>query len=378
MATITFDDVSKRYDGGTLAVDRLELTVEEGEFLILVGPSGCGKTTALRMIAGLEEVTSGAIRIGERDVTRLPPVDRDVAMVFQNYALYPHMTVEENILFPLRQKRVGKREGRERVREVARLLAIEELLGRKPRALSGGQRQRVAIGRALVRRPHAFLLDEPLSNLDAKLRVQMRAELLSLHRQVGVTTVYVTHDQTEAMTLGDRVVVMNDGVVQQIATPQELYRRPANTFVAGFVGSPAMNFLRGRLEDGRLLLGAAELPLADEQRARLQGRGGNVVVGVRPEGFEVGGAAGLGFTARVAFVESLGPESLVHFRTDELAPAATSVPRGGEDGEASAVGDLLVARFGGEARIGRDDLLDLSIVGPRVAIFDGETGRAIA
>ena len=220
----------------------MTLDVREGEFLIFVGPSGCGKTTALRMVAGLEEVTSGSIEIGGRVVNDLPPTARDVAMVFQNYALYPHMSVAQNIGFPLRQQKIKKDDAKARVADVARLLALDELLERRPRELSGGQRQRVAIGRALVRRPQVFLMDEPLSNLDAKLRVQMRAELISLHKRIGITTIYVTHDQTEAMTLGDRVVVMNRGVVQQVETPERLYRHPTNTFVAGFIGSPAMNF----------------------------------------------------------------------------------------------------------------------------------------
>ncbi|HEV8459604.1 MAG TPA: sn-glycerol-3-phosphate ABC transporter ATP-binding protein UgpC [Gaiellaceae bacterium] len=364
MATIAFENVSKQFEDGTVAVDGLELMVEEGEFLILVGPSGCGKTTALRMVAGLEDVTEGAIRIAGRDVTHLPPVDRDIAMVFQNYALYPHMSVEDNILFPLRQKGVKKAEARERAHEVARLLSIEELLHRKPRALSGGQRQRVAIGRALVRRPVAFLMDEPLSNLDAKLRVQMRAELLTLHRQVGITTVYVTHDQTEAMTLGDRVVVMNKGVVQQVATPDELYRRPANTFVAGFIGSPSMNFIRGAVDDGALVIGSRSFPLSPGQRDRLGGRGGELIVGVRPESFVAANGHG-GFAGRVQFVESLGPESLVHFTADELEPV---------DDEPA----LLIARFGADAAYAADAPTELSIDVERVSLFDPDDGRAIA
>ena len=251
MAGVAFHEVTKRFGSDVVAVDSLTLEVEDGEFVILVGPSGCGKTTALRMTAGLEEVTSGEISIGGKLVNDRPPTDRDIAMVFQNYALYPHMTVFDNLAFPLRQKRVKKKEIDSRVRDAARLLAIEPLLGRRPRELSGGQRQRVAIGRALVRRPQAFLMDEPLSNLDAKLRVQMRAELLSLHRRLGITTIYVTHDQTEAMTLGDRVVVLDRGVVQQVDTPERLYRRPRNTFVASFIGSPSMNFVEATLDDGR-------------------------------------------------------------------------------------------------------------------------------
>jgi len=343
--------------------------VNEGEFLILVGPSGCGKTTALRMVAGLEETSGGEIYIGDREVTHLPPVERDVAMVFQNYALYPHMTVEDNILFPLRQKGVKKAAAREQAREVAKLLAIEELMHRKPRALSGGQRQRVAIGRALVRRPRAFLMDEPLSNLDAKLRVQMRAELLSLHKQVGITTIYVTHDQTEAMTLGDRVVVMNRGVVQQIAPPQELYRSPTNTFVAGFIGSPAMNFLRGRIEAGALMIGDRTISAAGT------GHSGEVIVGVRPEDFVT--ANGDGFEADVAFVENLGPESLVHFRSHGLEPFDVSAQGSDERGDGAARA-LLVARFDAETALGLGGRSRLKLQLSRFSLFDAQDGSAIA
>jgi multiple sugar transport system ATP-binding protein len=262
MATIAFEHVTKRFEDGTVAVDDLSLSVGEGEFLILVGPSGCGKTTALRMIAGLEQVSDGQIRIGDKVVNDVPPGGRDIAMVFQNYALYPHMTIRQNISFPLKQAHLPKQEIDDRVSSAARLLGIEELLERKPKELSGGQRQRVAMGRAIVRRPQAFLMDEPLSNLDAKLRVQMRAELIDLHRRLGVTTIYVTHDQTEAMTLGDRVVVLDKGVVQQVDPPEKLYREPVNTFVASFIGSPAMNFFDARLDAGVLRLGpwAIDLP----------------------------------------------------------------------------------------------------------------------
>src|SRR2546425_8090649 len=320
MARVEFLEVTKRFAATMIAVDKLDLAVNEGEFLVLVGPSGCGKTTVLRMLAGLEEVTSGEIRIGERVVNDLPPTDRDVAMVFQNYALYPHMSVYDNLAFPLRQKKVKKNQARHRITEVARLLGIDELLERKPRELSGGQRQRVAIGRALVREPQAFLMDEPLSNLDAKLRVQMRAELISLHQRLGITTIYVTHDQTEAMTLGDRVLVLQAGVAQQLATPERVYRDPANIFVAGFIGSPPMNFLEGRLEQGTLELGPACLPLPDGVRRRLERTAGRVIVGLRPEDFLLSrdGTAARAIAAEVQISEQLGPETHAHFRAQGL------------------------------------------------------------
>jgi multiple sugar transport system ATP-binding protein len=322
MAEIVFDHVTKRFPDGTVAVDDVELTVADGEFMIFVGPSGCGKTTALRMVAGLEEITEGVIRIGDRIVNDLEPPDRDVAMVFQNYALYPHMTVEDNIGFPLLMQRMKKAEKRARVHEVADLLGIAQLLGRKPRELSGGQRQRVAMGRAIIRHPQVFLMDEPLSNLDAKLRVLMRAELVKLHRRLGVTTIYVTHDQTEAMTLGQRVVVLDRGVVQQVDTPQGLYRRPANTFVASFIGSPPMNFVRGRLVRGAVELGRYRIELPDSLSESLAGREGDVLVGLRPESFEdarLDGAAAPGLLpAEIEVTEQLGPETYAYFRVDGL------------------------------------------------------------
>ncbi|MCW2977855.1 MAG: transporter related protein, partial [Actinomycetia bacterium] len=313
MATIAFEHVTKRFPDGTVAVDDLNLSVGEGEFLILVGPSGCGKTTALRMIAGLEEVSEGEVRIGANVVNDVPPARRDVAMVFQNYALYPHMTIAQNISFPLRQQHLPKAEIEQRVGDAARLLGIEDLLARKPKELSGGQRQRVAMGRALVRRPQAFLMDEPLSNLDAKLRVQMRTELIDLHRRLGVTTVYVTHDQTEAMTLGDRVVVLDKGVVQQVDPPEQLYRHPANTFVASFIGTPAMNFLEGQLGDGIVQVGPFQVELPDALRRSVAGRSGDVLVGLRPEDFALA-SNGAGLAAEIQITEQLGPEMLAHFR----------------------------------------------------------------
>ena len=376
MSTIEFKQVTKSFEDGTTAVDDMSLQVRDGEFLILVGPSGCGKTTALRMVAGLEEVTSGEILIGDRVVNDLPPVQRDVAMVFQNYALYPHMTVEQNISFPLRQKGVKKAETKERVRDAARLLSIEELLDRKPRALSGGQRQRVAIGRALVRRPLAFLMDEPLSNLDAKLRVQMRAELISLHKRLGVTTIFVTHDQTEAMTLGDRVVVMNKGVVQQVDTPAQLYNHPANTFVAGFIGSPAMNFLSGRIDGGAVLVGSHRVELPETTRSLVSGRTGDVVVGVRPEDFVT--ANGDGIAAEVAFTESLGPETLVHFRSDALEVVERlEQVEAGEEEQTSGSPELLVARFGPTTTVAADEQVSLKITAERMLLFDPASGSAL-
>ena len=376
MATIQFNEVTKQFDDGTVAVDNLTLDVEDGEFLILVGPSGCGKTTALRMVAGLEEITSGEIRIGGRVVNDLPPVERDIAMVFQNYALYPHMTVEENLAFPLKQQGVKKAEAKQRVQDAARLLSIEELLHRKPRALSGGQRQRVAIGRALVRRPIAFLMDEPLSNLDAKLRVQMRAELIALHKRLGVTTIFVTHDQTEAMTLGDRVVVMNKGVVQQVNTPAHLYNHPSNTFVAGFIGSPSMNFLRGQLDQEGLLLGSHRIELPESARTAVSGRTGEVVVGVRPEDFI--SANGDGIPAEVEFTESLGPETLVHFRSTAFHTVERQEQvEAGEEERRGAATDLLVARFGPTTQVSADDRVSLAITPERILLFDPDTGSAL-
>ncbi|NUP34360.1 MAG: ATP-binding cassette domain-containing protein, partial [Streptomycetaceae bacterium] len=295
MADVVLDGVGKVYPDGTRAVEGLDLSVAHGEFLVLVGPSGCGKTTALRMVAGLEDISEGTVRIGERVVNRVPSRDRDVAMVFQSYALYPHLNVRDNIGFGLKLRKLPKPEIDKRVREAARTLGLEEHLGRKPRQLSGGQRQRVAMGRAIVREPQAFLMDEPLSNLDAKLRVQMRAQIARLTRELGVTTLYVTHDQVEAMTLGDRVAVMRKGVLQQVAPPQELYDRPVNLFVAGFIGSPAMNVVTGELEEEsgelRVRLGSQRLTVPAQvlvDRPALRGYAGRrIIVGIRPEDLDV-------------------------------------------------------------------------------------------
>jgi ABC-type sugar transport system ATPase subunit len=316
MASVNYEHVTKRFDG-TVAVNDFHVVVQDGEFIVLVGPSGCGKTTCLRMLAGLERVTEGRILIGPRVVNNLPPQRRDVAMVFQSYALYPHMTVYANLAFGLRNLNVPKREIDERVRRAAEILDMTPLLNRKPKQLSGGQRQRVALGRAIVREPAAFLMDEPLSNLDAKLRVATRAEILKLQRRLGTTTVYVTHDQVEAMTMGDRIAVMNEGVLQQVGTPEELYERPTNVFVAGFIGSPAMNLVPA---------------------PAVNGGGEGVVIGFRPEHVHVGEAAdrdGLRFDGRVEVVEYLGNEKLVHImRRDTpllaMVPVEQPVGEGGE------------------------------------------------
>src|SRR5712691_6918744 len=294
MAQVTLENVVKVYPDGTEAVKELSLEIADGELMVFVGPSGCGKTTALRMVAGLEEITSGTIRIGERVVNRLPPRERDVAMVFQNYALYPHKTVYENLAFPLKLRGLSKGEIDQRVQRIARLLELEEQLKRRPRQLSGGQRQRVAMGRAIVREPQAFLMDEPLSNLDAMLRTQMRAEISLLHRELAVTTIYVTHDQVEAMTLGERVAVMRKGTLQQVESPQELYDLPTNLFVAGFIGSPSMNFVQGTIEEGdgglSVVFGNERIALDDRERAEHPSLGERigekVIVGVRPEHLE--------------------------------------------------------------------------------------------
>jgi multiple sugar transport system ATP-binding protein len=308
VATVTFTKASRSYPGSTHpAVDALDLQITDGEFLVLVGPSGCGKSTTLRMLAGLEPVDTGYVHIGDTDVTMLPPRERDIAMVFQSYALYPHMTVAENIGFHLKIKRLPKAEIDQRVREAARLLDLDDYLNRKPAKLSGGQRQRVAMGRAIVREPQVFLMDEPLSNLDAKLRVQTRTQIAALQRRLGVTTVYVTHDQVEAMTMGDRVAVLKDGVLQQCATPRELFTRPANTFVAGFIGSPAMNMLQCTASADGLTYGTMTLPLSPSQRNGLTSD--QVTIGVRPESLRIGDE---GLEATILAVEELGSDSFVY------------------------------------------------------------------
>ncbi|MCQ1950609.1 MULTISPECIES: ABC transporter ATP-binding protein [Arthrobacter] len=310
MATVTFDQATRVYPGTERpAVDNLSLEIADGEFLVLVGPSGCGKSTSLRMLAGLEDVNSGRILIGDRDVTDVPPKDRDIAMVFQNYALYPHMSVADNMGFALKIAGISKEERMERVREAAKLLDLEDYLDRKPKALSGGQRQRVAMGRAIVRNPQVFLMDEPLSNLDAKLRVQTRTQIASLTRRLGVTTVYVTHDQVEAMTMGDRVAVLKDGVLQQVDTPRNLYDHPRNVFVAGFIGSPAMNLLELPVVDGGVAFGGAVYPV--ESSVLGAAAGNTVTLGVRPEDMETV-PEGEGLRVEVDVVEELGADAYVY------------------------------------------------------------------
>jgi multiple sugar transport system ATP-binding protein len=397
MAGITFDDVTKTYDDGYRAVSDLNLDVKDGEFVVLVGPSGCGKTTALRMIAGLEEISGGQIRIGDRVVNNLPPGARDIAMVFQNYALYPHMTVAENIGFALRMRKVPKAEARRRIEETARIIGLVDHLDRKPGQLSGGQRQRVAMGRAIVREPQVFLMDEPLSNLDAKLRVQMRAEISRIQRQLAVTTVYVTHDQVEAMTMGDRVAVMRRGLLQQFDEPQHLYERPANLFVASFIGSPAMNVLEGSLErEGDALVcrvGTTALALAPEMLnarpglARYAGR--EVAVGIRPEALDEpgrrDGVDGGRLRGRVQAVEALGPEQLAHVEIEARPVLVEDVLEGLVDAEhadelAEIIADgraTVVARLDASARVRADDEIELAVDLRRLHFFDLESGEAI-
>ena len=399
MAQIAFESVSKVFNDGTQAVDALDLTIEDGELMVMVGPSGCGKTTALRMLAGLEEITDGTILIGDRVVNDLSPKERDVAMVFQNYALYPHMTVEANLAFGLKLRKLPKREIAERVRRAAAILEIDDYLARKPRALSGGQRQRVAMGRAIVREPQAFLMDEPLSNLDAKLRVQMRAEIHQLQRRLGVTTIYVTHDQIEAMTLGDRVAVMLDGRLQQVDTPQALYERPVNEFVAGFIGSPSINMIEAELarSDGGLQVsfGNHRLAVDDELARRHPGleryAGRSVVLGIRPEDFE---DAALGsnappdrrLTTVCSLTEPLGPEVLVYFPVSAPGGAAgdggANNPHADSNAGMLGVGttgetSTLVARVSPRTRISEGSRIELAVDTSRLYFFDPETRTAV-
>jgi multiple sugar transport system ATP-binding protein len=379
VAGIVLEGVSKVFTGGVVAVDDVSLEIQGGEFLVLVGPSGCGKSTLLRMIAGLEDVTDGTISIGGRDVTDLPPRSRDIAMVFQSYALYPHMTVRENLGYGLRVRKTPKAESGRRVEQVAELLGLAELLDRRPAALSGGQRQRVAMGRAIVREPEAFLMDEPLSNLDAKLRVSMRAQLASLHARLETTTVYVTHDQVEAMTLGQRVAVMRDGRVQQVDTPQALYTRPQNLFVAAFIGSPAMNLVEADIGDGFVKFAGLRIPTAPSAE---RPAGGRAIVGIRPEAFQDAAFADPSLPqidVVVDVVEELGPETHVIFPVAAAPVDVTGVRADDEADEALLAGGgaVFTARVDPltTARPGAD--LRLAVDPSRFHFFDPATGARL-
>jgi multiple sugar transport system ATP-binding protein len=380
MAEIELDRVTKSYANGATAVKDLSVTIADGEFIILVGPSGCGKSTTLNMIAGLEDISSGELRIAGERVNEKAPKDRDIAMVFQSYALYPHMTVRQNIAFPLTLAKVKKAEIATKVEDAAKVLGLTELLDRKPGQLSGGQRQRVAMGRAIVRNPKAFLMDEPLSNLDAKLRVQMRSEIARLQSRLGTTTVYVTHDQTEAMTLGDRVVVLLGGVAQQIGTPEELYNRPVNLFVAGFIGSPAMNFFPGTMTDVGVRLPMGEVMLSQEVHDMLSQhkRPNNVIVGIRPEHLEDASLIdtyarirALAFEVNVDVVESLGAEKYVHFKMEGAGAQSAQLAAAAE----SEVGENeFVARVSTESKVTHGQTMELAFDTSKLAIFDADSG----
>jgi multiple sugar transport system ATP-binding protein len=362
MATVTFDHLYKRFSDDVIAVNDLNLEVRDGEFLCLVGPSGCGKTTALRCVAGLEEISDGRLLIGDRVVNNVAPKDRDIAMVFQSYALYPHMSVFDNLAFGLKLRKVRKDEIDRRVKEAAGLLGLERFLDRKPRALSGGQRQRVALGRAIVREPSVFLMDEPLSNLDAKLRVETRANIARLHHRLGTTTIYVTHDQVEAMTMGDRIAVMRDGLLLQVGTPQELYDHPDNVFVAGFIGSPAMNFATTTSEGKDLMFGGAKLELAGEQARAAESRaeGSQVLIGFRPEHIELANgqaSSAVRFPATIEVVEYLGNEELIH---------------------AQAEGNEIVAMLPSNAQVKVGDKVDFAVPMDKLHIFDPESEKTLA
>ncbi len=387
MSDITLDKITKRFPDGTEAVKDLDLEIADGEFLILVGPSGCGKSTALRMIAGLEDISEGELRIGGDVVNDRAPKDRDIAMVFQNYALYPHMTVRDNMAFPLKMAGADDAEITDKVESAAKILDLTEHLDRKPSNLSGGQRQRVAMGRAIVREPKAFLMDEPLSNLDAKLRVQMRTEVSRIQNRLETTMVYVTHDQTEAMTLGDRVAVLRKGELQQVGSPQELYDAPVNLFVAGFIGSPAMNFMPVEFADGKAKLPFAEFDLPAETRSAIESHSGkNILAGIRPEHFEdaslAGDHEGPTFEVKVEILESMGSELYVYFdidtgqalrseQLDELA-ADTGADVGGSDGSSQ-----IVARLDAESGAKRGESIELWMDASRLHFFDLDSGERI-
>ena len=370
MARITLDRVTKAF-GAVKAVDDVSLEVRDGEFLVLVGPSGCGKSTLLRLLAGLEDVTEGTIAIGDRDVTDLAPRSRDIAMVFQSYALYPHMTVRQNLGYGLRARKTPKNEIVQRVDEVAALLGLTDLLHRRPAQLSGGQRQRVAMGRAIVRQPQAFLLDEPLSNLDAKLRVGMRASLAQLHQRLGVTTVYVTHDQTEAMTLGQRVAVMRDGHILQCDSPSELYTRPNDLFIAAFIGSPAMNLVEAFPDGETIRFGQFSVPAPRVPRLD------RVVLGIRPEVFSLGNPVLPTIDAQVEVVEDLGSEMHVFFRVDAQPITAESLESASEEGFLAAAGALFTARVDAGAKVSVGSTVALGLDASRFHYFDADTGARL-
>ena len=395
---MTFQGVSKVYPDGTRAVNDLNLGIKDGEFMVLVGPSGCGKTTALRMVAGLEDISEGQLKIGERVVNHVPPRDRDIAMVFQSYALYPHLSVYDNIAFGLKLKKMPKAEIDKRVQVAADVLGLESFLDRKPRALSGGQRQRVAMGRAIVREPAAFLMDEPLSNLDAKLRVQMRAEIAKLQSDLGTTTVYVTHDQVEAMTMGDRVAVMRKGELQQVAEPQELYDRPLNLFVGGFIGSPAMNLVEATLEraDGGLVAvaGSQRIMLGDEtlsaRPALKQFEGRPVILGIRPEDLEdvelaADATPDRTLAGEVQLTEALGSEVMVHFSIDASHAVTDEVRELRKDAGTEHIGSgaqeegsaTMVGRFGARSKAHKGEPIKVAVDTRALHFFDPETGLGI-
>jgi multiple sugar transport system ATP-binding protein len=387
MADIVLDGISKRFPDGYEAVKDMNLKVADGEFVILVGPSGCGKSTALRMIAGLEDISEGELKIGGDVVNQYAPRDRDIAMVFQNYALYPHMSVRDNMAFPLKLAKVPDEEVRKKVEEAARILDLEAHLDRKPANLSGGQRQRVAMGRAIVRDPKAFLMDEPLSNLDAKLRVQMRTEVARLQKQLGTTTVYVTHDQTEAMTLGDRVAVMRSGALQQVGRPADLYERPLNLFVAGFIGSPAMNFMPGELSGDKVKTPLGELRVPEQ--ARGSGASGSVIAGIRPESFEDASRVsadargdGVTFKAKIDLVESMGAEQYAYFQLEGMGVESDQLSELAQDAGADEVPSSgegqVVARLDAASEIKRGADAELWLDTSKLHLFDPQSGRNLA
>jgi multiple sugar transport system ATP-binding protein len=390
MADIALEHITKRYDDGYEAVKDLNLEIADGEFMILVGPSGCGKSTALRMVAGLEDITDGKLKIGGEVVNDRTPKDRDIAMVFQNYALYPHMTVRENMGFALKLAGVPKAEIDQKVSEAARILDLEQHLDRKPANLSGGQRQRVAMGRAIVRNPKAFLMDEPLSNLDAKLRVQMRAEISRIQQRFETTTIYVTHDQTEALTLGDRIAVMRAGVLQQVGAPGDLYRRPNNLFVAGFIGSPSMNFLPGHIDGDTVHLPFGDVAIPESLRARLHsGPGGGrdgVIAGLRPEDFEDAAlvqerSKGTTFTARIDVLESMGSEFYAYFAVESEKVDSAELDEIARDAGAAALpndgGTQVVARLDAASGVRQRQELELWFNSEHLHLFDSETGQSL-